>query len=457
MARIEQSGAVSQIIFESIGGDLVVQGHSGLGFQIDGDNPNIQQRDTGVVHIVCGGDCSAAVPDGVAIRVLTVGGDAKFTQLTGDVVLDNIGGGLVLRHITGNLTLGNVGGDLSVRHVTGNLNLNNVGSDLVIKHCNGDIFVANVGSDAVLKNLTGNLAIANVGSDLLVEAVNGDLKVEEVGSNLSVADLNGSCYCGLARSDILLALNFDPEKTYMFGSESDIVCTVIPGTRARFILPADIEVSFDDLEDAVYQRDSHNQILIVGDGGAEVQITEASSFSLVPYEHGKKRGFNIEFEMDFDRNIDAMVNNLESTINQSLRGLGEKIEQQTQQAVNAATNFTTSFVGNNKDWGAKAESMARRAREQAERARERAERFQERQERRQSHFEERMQERTDRRQERFQQRFEDRGGQKSTKRTSEWEPVSQEERLVILEMLQNGSISVDQAEQLLKTLDGDNS
>ncbi len=446
MARIEQTGAITEIIFEQIGGDLVIQGHSGLGFQIDGDDPDIHQNEAGAVFISCGGDCTAALPDGILVKVLSVGGDAKVTHVAGEVLLDEIGGDLVLRHVTGQTTLGNVGGDLSIRHVTGTLTIGSIGSDLDVKHCAGEILVANVGSDVVFKNINGNLSLENVGSDLLVQSINGDLKVEEVGSDLSITDLQGSCYCPSVHSDIILTLTFDPEKAYLFGAEGDIVCTVIPGTRARFVLPSDVEVEYEAIEDAVYQRDSSSQILVVGDGGAEIQITEAESFNLVPEERGSKRGFNIN--VDFDNDIDAMVNNIENTINQSLRGLGERIEQQTQQAVNAATNFSTGFFTNGKNWSAKAEEMALRAREQAERVRERAERLQERTQRRQERFAEQARDRQDRSQQRFE------GGQKA-KRTGEWEPVSQRERLVILEMLQSGSITVDQAEQLLKTLEGE--
>ncbi|GIK63319.1 MAG: hypothetical protein BroJett018_11130 [Chloroflexota bacterium] len=446
MARIEQTGAITEIIFEQVGGDLVIQGHSGLGFQIDGDDPEIHQNESGAVFINCGGDCTAAVPDGISVKVISVGGDGKVTHVTGEVLLDQIGGDLVLRHVTGQATLGNVGGDLSIRHVTGTLTIGSIGSDLDVKHCTGEILVSNIGSDVVFKNINGNLNLENVGSDLLVQSVNGDLKVEEVGSDLSITDLKGSCYCPSVHSDIVLTLAFDPEKTYLFGAEGDIVCMVIPGTHARFVLPSDVEVECDEIEDAAYQRDNTGQLVLVGDGGAEIQITEAESFNLVPEERSSKRGFSIN--VDFDNDVDEMVNNIENTINQSLRGLGERLEQQTQQAVNAATNFSTGFFSNSKNWSAKAEAMARRAREQAERAREQAERLQERAQRRQERFAEQSRER----QERFQQRFE--GGQKA-KRTGEWEPVSQQERLVILEMLQNGSITVDQAEQLLKTLEGE--
>lgn len=449
MARIEQTGAITEVIFEQIGGDLVIQGHSGLGFQVDGDDPDIHQNESGGVYVSCSGDCTAAVPDGVSVKVLSVGGDTKVTHVTGEVLLAEIGGDMVLRHITGRISLDSVGGDLSIRHITGALTLGSIGSDLDVKHCTGDIVVSNIGSDVVFKNITGNLSFENVGSDLLVQSISGDLKVEEVGSDLSITDLHGSCYCPSVHSDIVLTMAFDPEKAYLFGAEGDIVCMVSPNTRARFVLPSDVSVEFDEVETAVYQREASGQVLLVGDGGAEIQITAAESFNLVPQERGGKRGFS--FEMDFDRDIDSMVDNLENTINQSLRGLGERLEQQTQQAVNAATNFTTGVFS--KDWSGKAEAMARRAREQAERAQERAQRLQERAQRRQERFAEQGRAR----QERFQQRFEEpHGGQKANnRRTDEWEPVAAEERLVILQMLQNGAISVDQAEQLLKTLEGE--
>jgi hypothetical protein len=393
MTRIERTDVRTKIVIELVGGDLRVRGHSSNEVLIEGDNPEIaMQSPDSPLHIRCGGDCELRMPETLPLAVQQVGGEAKITNLQ-DVV-----------------TIGNIG------------------SDLVLRHLEADITVGQIGNDCVAKHIEGDLKVSLVGNDMVVQQVDGDVVIDNVGNDLVVRDIGGSCQCAQVGKDINLEIEFERGNTYSFQAGNAVVCVITPDIDAVFVLPRQAEIAVDkDALEATIQLHNGTQKIVVGEGGPEIVI-QAKGFSLS--SNRQARGFNFEFDFD------TQIGDLERQINESLSGLGQMIETRTQQAINQATEFARNF-----SLGSRGERVTERIRREAERVKRHVERDTERARRRAN----RMQRHAER-----MQRYSRRRGEGSVRS----EPISNDERLMILKMVQEGRLSVEEAEQLLRTMEG---
>ncbi len=326
--------------------------------------------------------------------VVRCGGDLRITVPDDvNVSVQNVGGDAKITDTGGKTDVQNVGGDLVVRS-TGDLQIKAVGSDLRVKRVNGNVTIERVGSDATIREVDGGLWIANIGADLYVRNIDGSCKVEEVGS------------------DLVLSIDFIAGQEYRFSAGSDILCRVQPDTNARLILPRDTEVRLDI--PAEISESGDRQIVTLGDGSATVTIDQADTLRLV----GEGEDYMINFGIQIEEELESRLSFLEEKLNIQLEGLDERIQAKTAQ------------------FASQAEKFAERAQRQAERAAERIRRSMEHQ----THKRKPGPRRTVI------------SAQDTPKRKND-EPVSEQERLMILKMVQENKISIEEAERLLAALD----
>jgi hypothetical protein len=390
MARIEKDNVAVPVVIQMVAGDLRLRGRAGDRLIIDGDDARVEQIGEGQPYVVTGtGDARIAVPDKVKVSVQQVGGDARITDLGEDIDVQT------------------VGGDLSMRNVQG-IQVKAVGGDLRIKHADGNVTVEAVGSDATIREVDGGVWVAAVGSDLYVRNVEGSCVVERVGS------------------DLVLSLDFAPGHEYRFSAGSDIFCRVRPDTNATFVLPPDTELAINVDTNAEEKDDGGQRTVTLGDGSATVHINGASTLNLVGEEEDYE-DYMIDFGAQISEELEARLSTLEEKLGQHLEGLDERIQ--------AKTVYITE----------KAEKIAERARQQAERAAERAQRQAERAMRS-------MDRQTKKKRRRMPGTF-TMGTPASSPPPRPKEPVTEQERLLILQMVQENKISIEEAERLLAALD----
>lgn len=313
-----------------------------------------------------------------------------------DVSVQQVGGDARLTDLGGALEVQHVGGDLTVRNVD-SVQINAVGGDLRLKRATGDVQVEAVGSDATIREVEGDLHVKAVGSDLYVQGVEGNCRVERVGS------------------DLVLSLDFLPDCEYRFSAGSDILCRVRPDANARFILPADTRVHLD-VAGELSENAGGQQIVTLGEGRATIQIGAAATLRLI----GEEDEYLIDFGAQLGEELEARLSSLEERLDQQLAGLDERLQ------------FRTDKLA------AQAEKLAQRAQREAERAVENL-RFN-------------MERRAKRKREPGPRRAVFRmDGMPAPPRRSE--PVTEQERLMILQMVQDKKITIEEAERLLAALD----
>lgn len=413
-----------------VGGDLRLRGEEGDNvFRIQGDIPSVTRSEDGSeVSVQCGGDCDLRIPSTSSVKVATVGGDAKITNIEEGVTIATIGGDLVARHL-GDTTITAVGGDLSLRNVSGAANVASVGGDMDCRH------------------------------------VDGDLHLKAVGGDVSVRDINGSVVCNDVGGDMLIDINFEAGHTYEFHADKDIFVNLFPGAEVTFILEKGTQYELDELES--YEQEikvetAEDIVRIIVGGGQDASVTiesEEGTFYMAEKNNRKGRGFRFEF------NFGDIMNGEFSPpippippvppvppVPPEFGDFGEYISQRVNEQVSRVTESLPDF---GKKWGKKFSSSDRdrirsEARHEAEQARHEAHRARHEAERARRDAE------RERREAERNRRDTMRGSQRAGRHGQPQEnaELSEKERMMILSMLEEGKITVEEAERLLRTMEG---
>ncbi len=375
---------------EGIGGDLRVRagdyfgvsGKGHAGYELTEEEDFDMLRFEGVSS-----DLKLEIPPQASFHADGIGGDAKITEITGEIIIKGIGGDFVLRE-SGAARIGNVGGDILFKRMEGHVEIGNVGGDASLREIEGDIQVINVGGDAILRDVHGSARMKNVAGDLVLDT------------------------------------DFMPGTEHFYVVGGDAVIRIEEGTLARFRLPAGSKYRVD-VEGAEIAENEEGDIVVTFGAGetAEIVLEAGGDIRFI----SPSEGFEFNFDFDFDFDFDDKMADFERTLAEQLAGISDKI------AINAE-RITQKLSARAAE---KAEMAAERAAAKAERAAAKAA------------------ERVPR------VRFSPKDWSFAAPEPPEApaapapprEPVSDEERMIILRMLEGGKISVEEAERLLKALE----
>jgi hypothetical protein len=363
------------------------------------------------ITVVCDEDLIVYLPHATTLQVERVSGDASLQALSGPVTLGPVNGDLTIKDL-GPVTLGKVSGDVSLRNV-GALNAETIAGDFSLRGGKGICAVDTVGGDASIRDIDGIVTIENVGSDLYVRNVHAAVDVRAGGDvALYLAPLPGLTYDISAGDDLILRMAPDSNvKLHLTGGSPESIHVDFPGVN----LPEDCtgcEVLIGQQKD-----DLAEMLLTAGD---DLLVTsQADSWdSAADFGVGMRDGSEWSFP-PFE-----MPEDFSERINQRVQAAMERAQTHLE-----AANRHAETAGHRAS--IKIEAAMRRAEAKAHAAEVRSRR-----------------------------------GQASI-RVGRWNwdvtphgpvqssaPVSDEERLSILKMLQEKKISVEEAEKLLAALEG---
>lgn len=307
-----------------------------------------------------------------------------------------------------------VGGDAAVRQWTGELVIDSVGGDLIIKQA-GEVSIQNVGGDCTILDASGPVQVENVGSDFSGSGLAADVTVRHVGSDFRLTGATGNVTSS-AGSDIRLSMAELSAQSVVLRAGSDVRVVLPPNpdvsvrvTSGGHTIKVHIGDTPERLHQGVYEA-------VFGSGTARLEITAGSDVSLSDGsgENGEARAGRGPWE-------DRIIQKAE-------RGL-RRAEQQLARAERLAAR--SSLHG---------QDAVRRAQERVKAALQRLE---------------------DRRQGRPIERdfsgiaAEPVGGYPSEPPTGQaLGGATEEERMLILQMVQDKKITVEEADQLLSVLEG---
>lgn len=175
------------------------------------------------------------------------------------------------------LDLVNVTGDARVKLARGALTVRTAG-DLAV-HGAGRVMIETVSGDCVLRSISGDAQVSRVGGDLLARDVQGQLVATAVDGDARVAGVVGGASVS-AGGDISLSLTPAAGRTYQFTAGGDISARVPANASARFTLASRTESIRVRLPGLPGGPATGVRQVTLGDGSAEVILTAGGDILL---------------------------------------------------------------------------------------------------------------------------------------------------------------------------------
>ena len=411
-----------QITLE-VEGDLTLKGWDESQIVAKSSSPNelSVRQDGDQVFITCASDCVVRVPFGASLQIPRVGGHATLKSLDGALNIQQISGHLTMRSV----------GATTIETIHGHLTAKNIGGDLQVGVVNGN---------ATIKDVQGNL--------IVLQSVNGNLTLDDVDGD-ATATVNGNA-----------TLSFDPApgNDYTFEARGNLLCRIPKDASVQVSIPraARLLVRIPEAQVAPGARAPLDFTL--GEGDAELTLSANGELLL----SAQPPELDVEdLEVEIGEDIESMAESISQQVAQQVEVQMEALEHQLE----AQMEHLTGVFGMAGLPPEHAERIAQRAREASERA---AARAQEKMQRVQEKLQRKLE--AARRRAEAKARAAERIASDRRRRIEfQWGPpppphpplhvpaqeaVSDEERMLILQMLEQQKITVDEAEQLLSALEG---
>jgi len=387
----------------------------------------VEERDD-VVALAANSDCQLTVPAAASLIVVQSQGNLSIQGVAGAVEAISVRGDVQLREGTAGVSLNTVQGDLTAGDWAGELNIGSVHGDARVRQAAASVTLEAVDGDLTAEDVFAPLGATSVGGDAYVRRLNAPLSLADVGADLVARNLLAGADVAQVGGDVSLKTVFAGPHTYRIQARGDVSVKALPGSDATFTLQADSgRVKVKGVTGEATEEGEWRGTL--GDGQAQVTlISEHGSVSLKALS-----------ESDQDRvafAVAAELGDVQATVGLTGAELAQRIQQRVADKLSKI------------DFEAIALREAERARRQAERELDRAQRTAERVRRKA----ERAREKAERR--KAQWRIEWDAGRGARRPSRPSQVVSEEERLAILKMLADGTISAQEAETLLQALEG---
>jgi hypothetical protein len=398
-----------------VDGDLTIKGSDELEVVARTDSTNnlslAQSGDD--ISIVSQSNCTVRVPRESVVHIEACEGNGSVKALEGSLDIQKINGNLYLRNV-GAVIVERVSGSLSGKHVDGHMTLQNV---------NGNVNI---------RDIQGNFAVTN--------RIDGNLSLDEVEGN-ATASVNGN---------IVLRLDPLPGQSYEFNAKGYILCRLPEDTSAVVKINKANKARIHVANVNLSEGEKFPYQVTLGEGDASLVFSADGNIDLVGQvpDWDMTDFFNAVFPVNFDKVADDIGEQIESQISAQMEMLESQLNAQLENL-----SQTMNSAGFSADQAQRTHEASARA---AERAREKMRRAQEKIHRKIEFARRKAEQRA---------RSVEKHAQAREKRTwgFEWpaaspepanEPVSDEERMLILKMLEQKKISPEEAEQLLTALEG---
>jgi hypothetical protein len=422
-----ETKSAPNILITAVNGELSVRGwdRDQVMAKNGDDEEIILVEENDLIRLESPVACQLYVPHGASIQAKSISGDALFKNLEGRLSIDNVGGSLVIRDIS-STEIDQVAGELSARRIR------------------GDLRVQRVGSSAIVKDLDGQFASEGIGGQLYLRDVSGGISVSIGGNaNLRLAPVPWQAYSIKAGGNLRCQVpaDFTGEVTFSSGSQN-------------------IQIRLPDRKELVKSVD---HTLVLGEDGVKMLLSAGGSVELRSYssdqvafqdidvDFGKELGdLADEIASDISSQIETQMNMLESHLDLQLNQIGKTVRSAGLSA-ERAEQIRLKIESAKERAASKAQSAAKRAQLKLEKKLASAQRKAERKSKAAAV-------RTARRE------------RKKHSSESSWtvrsspsftpsqpkvdDPVTADERLMILKMLQDKKISAEDAEKLLVALEG---
>lgn len=395
-------GLTPSIHIEHVGGSLQIKGWMRSEIFINSDDEQIElnESEEGLL-LRTATDCVVRLPRAARLRIGQVAGNLRLKYLDADLHIEQVGGSLVCRSL-GNLSIGAIHGSLIVKDVLGSVTCGRVGGSVIARHVEGDLLLEQVGGNLDARNLNASLQ-ATVGGFSRVEwnVFNGKAVTLKVG---------GSIHCEISdalQPQLNLRSGAQQIQIFQFGEKKQIA-------------------------EGTYQ-------MTIGEGLFPFELYAGGKIVLVV------RPAILEEDEDLDTIFNEEVNQISERVNQQFQTQMDAFQQQMDRFAEQMGELTAAVTQGEEQ----AYSYLQRGDPSA--------RLQEKMRRAQERMEQKLAEAHRRSEQKTKLSLIERMGfgrkREATPQKMATDALD-EERLLILKMLEQKKITVAEAEKLLSALEG---
>ncbi len=256
--RLSCSAAgITQVILDDFDDDAKIRGTEGLeeivvtvkrdgpdeaGLVIDGDT--VRARDGFVTRI--------EVPPGVSVTGQEALGDLKVTRFGGDLRLRSVMGDLRIEEVTGRVEIEHIYGDVRAEDVASmqvldcDADFRFTGGDVHVETVSGDMRVTDAGSvqslrvhgDLWLEHLTGGVKVESAHGDVRLADIEGAAGLAMVAGDFRVTNVRGALNVSQVHGDTQLEGPFPAEEGYAVSTMGDASIRVMAEDDVRLVVKA---------------------------------------------------------------------------------------------------------------------------------------------------------------------------------------------------------------------------
>ncbi|MCB2202445.1 hypothetical protein KQH56_00410 [bacterium] len=170
-------------------GGLKVSGVDQVEVQCEIEAPQLATlvEEDGHVYLTANAACSVSVPKESRIEIEKGMGSVSISDINNEIRIEKAFGNLVLLNIA-DAKVEKVGGNFSVKNATGAVSAEKVGGNLVGENI-GNFNCEKVGGNCVLKEMHGDLTIGKVGGSFKGQSLQGKTSVYRVGGNFKANEV----------------------------------------------------------------------------------------------------------------------------------------------------------------------------------------------------------------------------------------------------------------------------
>ena len=395
---------ISRLVIKSTGGKLYLTGWNRDEIRVnDSSEQDSFNKKKDLIEITFPNDGIVNIPHHMPVTIESVGKDAVIKGIGSPIQISSVGGDLILSDVSPS-------------------NVKSVGGDMFAKRVQGDLVIENVGQDCLINNVNGQLSLQQVGKDIQIEKVAGGIEV-------------------LAGGDGQVNFSPVPWQAYSIKVGGDLSVSLPEDSNAELSIESkqnEITVKLGAIDEKVTDGDFTKQI---GEGGPSIMLSAGGSVFVAsdnynwisPLQMNAEQfeSIAVDFSAQAAEQIKNNLGHLEIALRESLSGLPESMES-AGLSEEKLQQFKIQIEESSRLAIQKAGLAAVKARAKAEKSIAKAQRKAQKIKKKTREFD-------------LDQFFASQAEKKS---------VSDSERLMILEMLQEKKISPDEADDLLKALEG---
>jgi hypothetical protein len=293
------SKGIKKLKIDSVGGNLYLNGWNSDEIRIKNltDQDQLTEKKT-LVSATFIGDAIIHLP------------------LSLDTQIGSVGGSASIRGINSALEIKTVGGDLSLIDV-GSVQTGTVGGDLISKKLAGDLQAENIGGDGLGENIKGQISLKNVGGDVHLEKIAGGIEVSCGGdARLNFQPVSWQAYQATAGGDISAAIPDDSSAELSLNSgEEDI--TVILG---------DLEIKHKEAKLDKKIGEGGPTIILTAGGKVFLSGDDFSLFSSLKMNAEELENLAVDFSNETADQFKHHLDNLEINLDDSISRLSDSLD-----------------------------------------------------------------------------------------------------------------------------------